>query len=99
MTIAVAMPDMMDRSRLGAVDVTVVRDHAALAASGATLVLVDLDRCDDPSVFVIDGVRAVGYGSHVDDERLAAARELGYAEVLPRSVFFRRLPELVEHTS
>ncbi len=99
MTIAVAMPDMMDRSRLGGAEVTVVRDRAALVDSGATLVLVDLDRCDDPSVFVADGVRAVGYGSHVDDERLDAARALGFDEVLARSVFFRRLPELLGQAS
>jgi hypothetical protein len=36
--------------------------------------------------------RVVAFGSHVDDDTLAAARSAG-AEALPRSVFFRRLAE------
>ena len=39
--------------------------------------------------------RTIGFGSHVDTDVLAAAREAGCDEVLPRSQLFRRLPELL----
>lgn len=39
---------------------------------------------------VAAGHRVVGYGSHVDEARLAAARTVG-VEAMARSVFFRRL--------
>ncbi len=40
------------------------------------------------------GVPIVAFGPHVDDFALTRARSLGADEVLPRSKFFRRLPEL-----
>ena len=36
--------------------------------------------------------RVVAYGSHVDAERLKAARQLGCYEVMPRSQFFEEMP-------
>ena len=41
------------------------------------------------------GIRVVGFGPHVDDELLAAARRAGFDEVLPRSVFFHRLAAIL----
>lgn len=41
------------------------------------------------------GVRTAAFGPHVDDLGMARARALGAAEVLPRSRFFIRLPELL----
>ena len=39
----------------------------------------------------LPGVRVIGYGSHVDAERLKAARAAGCDLVLPRSAFVERL--------
>jgi len=95
--IAAYVPDLMDRSKLAAVaDVTFVSSPAELAATPADLVVVDLSR---PGVLEAlnqeIGVRTIGFGSHVDHELLAAAVAAGCDEVLPRSRFFARLPELL----
>jgi hypothetical protein len=90
----------MDRSRLvagagPAVEVVFVA-AADLASSGAVVVVVDLTRCGDPAALVAPaGARVVAFGPHVDDALLDSARRAGIAEVLPRSVFFRRLGELL----
>lgn len=91
--IAAHVPDLMDRSKFGAISVRFVR-HAA-EAEGASLVLVDLDRCADVESFAALPARTVGYCSHVDGDRMAAASGAGFDQVLARSVFFRRLSELV----
>jgi DNA-binding NarL/FixJ family response regulator len=93
--------DLMDRSKLAAAHpgAVLVRSAAALderlAAGGVDLVIVDLSRGDALDAIVCasshDGVRVVAYGSHVDDDRLAAAQAAGAHEVLPRSRFFARL--------
>ena len=95
--VAAYVPDLMDRSRLAAAgDVTFVADPSELGAAGADLVVVDLSR---PGVLDalggLAGVRTIGFGSHVDQELLAAARAAGCEEVLPRSRFFARLGELL----
>jgi hypothetical protein len=86
-------PDLMDRSRIaaGVPGVVFVRTIDELAAAPARLVLVDLSR---PGVLDVVGTLTapvVGFGSHVDDELLQAARTAGCADVLPRSRFFRQL--------
>jgi hypothetical protein len=92
------VPDLMDRSRLGGLDVTFVTDLASLAdATTGDVVVVDLSR---PQVLealgaIAAGVRTIGFGSHVDRELLEAARAAGCDEVLARSEFFRRAPELL----
>jgi 2-keto-3-deoxy-6-phosphogluconate aldolase len=93
--------DLMDRSKLAAArpDAALVRTAAALderlLAGGVDVVIVDLSRSDAIDAITRAaahaGVRIVAYGSHVDDERLAAARSAGAHEVLPRSRFFARL--------
>jgi DNA-binding NarL/FixJ family response regulator len=40
-------------------------------------------------------VRTVGFVSHVDTATIEAARTAGVGEVLPRSAFTQRLPELL----
>jgi hypothetical protein len=95
--VAAYVPDLMDRSKLATVaEVTFVSSPEALATTPADLVVVDLSR---PGVLEAlgggIGVRTVGFGSHVDHELLAAARAAGCDEVLPRSKFFARLPELL----
>jgi hypothetical protein len=39
--------------------------------------------------------RVIGFGSHVDRDLLAAARAAGCDQVLARSAFFSRLPQLL----
>lgn len=86
------VPDLMDRSRLSALDVEFVRDLAELAdrGAGAELVVVDLARPGTlPAAIrlVAAGVRVVGFAPHVDDELRATAAS-GGVEVLARSRFF-----------
>jgi CheY-like chemotaxis protein len=42
-----------------------------------------------------DDVPFVAFGSHVDTEALAAARDAGCREVMPRSKFTMQLPDLI----
>lgn len=94
MTAIVAfVPDMMDRSRFPASSVRFVDQPSDIPA--AAVVIVDIDRCQDLAGFAGSGATVIGFGSHVDDDRLALARHAGFDEVMARSVFFRRLPELV----
>jgi hypothetical protein len=91
------VPDLMDRSRIGG-SVTFVRSPAELAAAAvdADLVLVDLARPGVLEVLASIDAPTVGFASHVDRELIAAARVAGCGEVLARSAFFSRLPQLLE---
>ena len=98
MTVVVYAPDLMDRSRISAAiaGATFVGQPARLADAGADdIVAVDVSR---PGVLdALSSVRArriIGFGSHVDRDVLDAARAAGCTEVLARSAFFSRLPEL-----
>ncbi len=92
MTVVAYVPDLMDRSRLGSA-VQFITDPEDDAVSDASLLLVDLSRT--PMLPAVpSGVRVVGYAPHVDDDLLQRAEAAGI-EALPRSVFFRRLPELL----
>ncbi|WP_240907110.1 response regulator [Paludisphaera rhizosphaerae] len=42
-----------------------------------------------------DDVPFIAFGSHVDTQALAAAREAGCQEVMPRSKFTMQLPDLI----
>ena len=87
MTVYAISTDLMDGSKLRAIDgVRVVRPGHDLA--DAELVVVDLAL---PGALE-RALEVIAYGSHVDDETLAAAEASG-AEAMPRSVFFRRLRE------
>jgi len=86
--------DLLDRSRIAAA-LPGVRFVRSLDGVEADLVLVDLGAA--PALGELANVRAariVGFVAHVDTERAAEARAAGCTEVLPRSVFFRRLPDL-----
>jgi CheY-like chemotaxis protein len=74
------------------------------AATGASLVLLDLDArwLDAPASIralrgdrASSGVRIVAFGSHVRTEAIAAAREAGADRVLARSAFVKELPALL----
>lgn len=96
MTIVAVVPSLMDRSRFpeGAVQfVTAAAEVARL--DDVTGIVIDLDRCPDVSAFASMGMPSIGFGSHVEDQNLDSARAIGVTEVLPRSIFFRRLPELL----
>lgn len=101
MRVVAFAPDLMDQSRIraaaGAHELVFVRGCDALVAGsgGADLVLVDLSRPGVLDVVGSVGAATIGFGSHVDDELLAAARAAGCGEVLPRSRFFRHLADLL----
>ena len=95
MTVAAYVPNLFDRGRFGG-RVTFVESPADVAACDPALLIVDLDRCPDAAAYVVPGVKLVGFGPHVDSEARAAATEAGYHEVLPRSVFFRRIDAILD---
>lgn len=81
---------------------------AEWAASGATVIAVDLNhRRISPATLVetlraapgLAGIRVVGFVSHVDTAAIAAARQAGIGEVLARSAFVDRLPELLHQSA
>ncbi len=88
------VPNLMDRSRFGS-EVMFVTTAEEVVAARPTLVLVDIDRVDNFEALVSDKFVTVGFGSHVDEERHHLASAAGFDEVMARSVFFRRLPELL----
>jgi hypothetical protein len=96
--VAAYVPDLMDRSKLAAVPgVEFVPDPRLLVEVEADVVVVDLSR---PGVLEVlsqlSHVRTIGFGSHVDLATLDAARDAGCDLVLPRSVFFSRLPGVLD---
>lgn len=102
MTVVVAYtPDLMDRSKIAAAAPGcrfVARPEALVGLAGADIVLVDLSKKGVVEVLAdiaAGGVRVIAFGSHVDRELLATAEAAGCDEVLPRSRFFRDLPELL----
>ena len=94
MTIVAHVPNLFDRSRFGG-RVTFVETPDEARALHPTLVIVDLDRCDDVEGFRLEGARVIGFGPHVDTALHRRASGAGYAEIMARSVFFKRLPELL----
>jgi DNA-binding NarL/FixJ family response regulator len=90
------------------VDVQVVRDlpstiGAVQAAASPPLVIIDLDASGDDPLEVLrqcgalsPSPRTLAYVSHVRADLIRAARESGAGEVLARSAFTARLPEILE---
>jgi CheY-like chemotaxis protein len=85
---------------------TAAEPGAALAAAQADppdLLVLDLHAPGDPFALVralradavLRGVPVVGFYSHVDGAIRDAALAAGVDDVLPRSAFTRRLPELL----
>ena len=97
MNVVAYVPDLMDRSRISAAapGTRFVDGPEFLVGIDADVVVVDLGR---PGVVDVLGriePRTVGFASHVDRDTVAAAEAAGCDEVLARSQFFRRLPELL----
>ena len=90
--VAVA-PNIMDQSKFSGV--SLVRSAEEAMVLEPSLLLVDVDRVKELDAFVSAAFPTIGFGSHVDEVRLNAARDAGFAEVLPRSSFFKRLPTLL----
>jgi DNA-binding NarL/FixJ family response regulator len=99
-TVVAYVPDLMDRSKVSAAAldrVTFSRRAEDLpsdaSSAGATLVVIDLSRPGAldaiGAVAALDPRPAIlGFGSHVDRDLLAAARDAGCDRVLARSAFF-----------
>ncbi len=73
-----------------------------LAEGADALVLLDFDADDIDPIEAIAACRRapsppriVAFGSHVRSDLIEACRRAGADEVLPRSAFVRRLPELL----
>ena len=100
-SVAAYTPDLMDRSKISAAVPDcrfVARPEALVGLAGCDVVVVDLSKrgvLDVLAELCGTGVRVIAYGAHVDKELLATATEAGCDEVLPRSQFFSRIPELV----
>ncbi len=99
MTLYVYAPDLMDRSKVlaAAPAATVVSTPGDIAAGPGDTVVLDLSRPASPraaAALTGAGARVIGFASHVDHERIDAARHAG-CEVLARSAFFSRLPLLL----
>jgi hypothetical protein len=93
--VVVACTDLMDRSRIAATVPGVVLVRSLMGVE-ADVVLVDVSR---PALVAelpaVRAARIVGYAPHVDDAARSAALAAGCTEVLARSVFFHRLPQLI----
>lgn len=107
MRIIAFVPDLMDRSRFPAAVEFVAEGGLASASpdlATADLVVVDLSRLASLDILVelvgngseLGGAAApvLGFAPHVDGELAAHARSLG-CTVYARSVFFKRLSELL----
>lgn len=93
------------------VEVSVARSSASaleqMRAAAPTLVILDLNNPRTNPMGIITemkatpalaAIRTVGYVSHVDTDTIVAARAAGVGDVLARSAFVTRLPELLSGT-
>lgn len=100
MRVVAYVPDLIDRSKVGAVGATTFVDRPdalAAVASDGDVVVVDLGRPGVLEVLpevVATGARVVGFGSHVERATLERAAATG-CEAMPRSQFFRSLGEVL----
>lgn len=88
-------PDLMDQSRLRNAGVSMAGSLQELVGTAADLVVIDLSRAGALEAIASIDAPVIGFGPHVDTAALEAARTAGCRLVLPRSQFFRRLPELL----
>ncbi|MBK9118720.1 MAG: hypothetical protein IPM18_03835 [Phycisphaerales bacterium] len=109
MAIVALVSDLFFESKLAATAAAVgktlctVRDCAAAEArlANADGLLVDLHAAGDPEALIrrARALRAdlpiVAFLSHVEVELAAAARAAGAGQVLPRSTFTQRLPQIL----
>jgi hypothetical protein len=104
--ILVLVRDLMFASKISAtaqsegVAVKMIRDPEKLAGEQGDRLIVDLNQAGALEAAAQwkskSGARVVGFVSHVDRETIDRARSMGIDEVLPRSQFVQRLPELLK---
>ena len=101
-TILAAVDDLLFRSKIYATAAAAGSQvHFGREASAAPdLILLDLQLADALSLLAAwrqqwPAVRVIGYLSHVEQELARQAREAGCTEILPRSAFVQRLPQLL----
>lgn len=77
----------------------VVRDASKLPDTPGRLLIADLNQegaIEAAQAWKLaPGRKAIGFVSHVDTERIQAARAAGFDTVLPRSAFVVQLPALL----
>ena len=106
--VIVVVDDMFFASKIRAtaealgVEVSFPRSKEAVVekARDAELILVDLHNQKIDAVELaqqLSGVKLIGFFSHVETELRRRALEAGFDQVIPRSVFARDLPEILEH--
>ena len=103
--ILVLVRDLMFASKISGaaqslgVAIKMIREPSKIANEAGDRVIVDLNQQGALEAAaewkIATGGRAIGFVSHVDRETIDRARELGIDEVLPRSAFVQRLPELL----
>lgn len=98
--VAAYVPDLMDRSRISAAAprCRFVATPEALVGLAVDIVVVDLRQpraVDALADLAGGGARVIAFASHVDTATIDAAKKAGCEEVLPRSVFFRTVGELL----
>jgi hypothetical protein len=104
--ILVLVRDLVFASRISAtaqaagVTVKMIREPEKLAGEQGDRLIVDLNQAGALEAAVEwkleSGARVIGFVSHVDRETIDRARSSGIDEVLPRSQFVQRLPELLK---
>ena len=88
------VPNLIDRSRFGS-SVEFINRLSLLTDVEANVLIVDLS---SPGVLahLPENQYVIGYAPHVDETLLDEASVSGCNEALARSVFFRRLPEILK---
>jgi len=97
-SVAAYVPDLMDRSRLGALGASVrfVQDPDELADADEDVVIVDLSRPGALDAAVASTAsRRIGFIGHAERSTIVDAREAGI-DAMPRSRFFSSLPDLID---
>ena len=91
--IAAYVPNLMDRSRFAS-HVEMLQTFDDLESVNADLVLIDVS---NPEVlqYLPAGLQIIAFAPHVNAEILDQATAAGCVDALPRSVFFKRLPQLL----
>src|SRR5687768_7382557 len=91
------IPILFARSAEGALE--------AMRTSAPSLVILDLNNPRIDTLGTVDSMKSdpalaaiptVGFASHVQTDVIDAARKAGVGEVLARSAFAQRLPEILE---
>ena len=99
MKVVLYVQNLMDRGRFTAPQHEMVfvrtNEELASAADGADLVVMDLAAEGAIEALEASPMKATAYAGHVHEHLLNRANAIEGVEALPRSVFFRRLPQIL----